>query len=307
MTPQQYNSTLEYLKSKIPFQPYCAIILGTGLGNLANEVKGIEYLHSSNSIENQEPISSRGIESKIEIPYNEIPGFVSSTAPNHSGVLIAGYLSNTPVIVFKGRFHYYEGYTMEQVVYPVRMARMLGAKYLFVTNASGSINISMKPGQLVNIIDHINLMGTNPLIGKNQLAEPVLIEGRMVKEFGTRFPSMHNPYDKRLCSLAMSIAKDNNFYLKRGIYCAVSGPSMETKAECLMMKNLGADIVGMSTVPEVIAAVHCGLKVFGVSVVTNLSNIFHSNPHTTDEILKNAERAYSYLSLLIKEMLEKIK
>jgi len=280
----RYSITLEYLKQKIHFKPLCAIILGTGLGNLADEVK-----------------------EKIEIPYEQIPDFERSTAPSHHGVLIAGYLNDVPVIVFKGRFHFYEGYSMDQVVYPVRIAKLLGAKFLFVTNAAGSLNIEFKPGSLVNIVDHINFMGTNPLVGRNDLKEPLYVDGKIINKLGERFPSLNDTYDKKLISIAETIAKENSFNLYKGVYCAVTGPSLETKAECLMFKGMGADLVGMSTVPEVIAAVHCELKVFAVSAVTNLSNIFHSEPHTQEEIWLNADKASSNLLKLIKEILTKIK
>ena len=280
---EKYNQAINYLKSKISFTPLCAIILGTGLGALANE-----------------------IQNKIEIPYEDIPGFVKSTAPSHHGVLIAGYINDTPVLVFKGRFHYYEGYSMQQIIYPVRVARLLGAKFLFVTNAAGSLNENLKPGQLVRISDHLNMMGTNPLIGKNTLEEPVYIEGKKVNEFGDRFPSLHATYDKDLATLACSIANEKNISLKEGIYCALTGPTLETKAECLMVKAWGADLVGMSTVPEVIAAVHCGLRVFAVSVVTNLSNIFHSLPHSQEEIRENADKAANNLLTLFNCLLQKL-
>jgi purine-nucleoside phosphorylase len=210
------------------------------------------------------------------------------------------------VIVFKGRYHFYEGYSMQQVVYPVRIARLLGVKYLFVTNAAGSLNFEFKPGNLVRISDHINMMGTNPLIGNNTLASPVMIDGSEVYEFGERFPSMHAPYNKDLSDLADQIAKENNISLQNGVYCAVTGPMLETKAECLMLKGLGADLVGMSTVPEVITAIHCGLKVLAVSVVTNLSNIFHSGAHSQEEIRENADKASRNLLLLIKNVLGKL-
>jgi len=301
------NDTVEYLKKRLPFTPRFAIILGTGLGALADEVVD-----------------------KIEIPYEEIPGFVRSTAPSHHGALIAGYLNaecgsrnaevesrnsgfripnsdfQVPVLVFKGRFHFYEGYNMSQVVYPVRIARLLGVEYLFVTNAAGSLNSEFKPGQLVRICDHINMMGTNPLIGSNALKEDVFVDGCLVKELGERFPSMHEPYDATIAGLAEEIARENNISLKKGVYCAVTGPNLETKAECLMIKGFGADLVGMSTVPEVIAAVHCGLKVFAVSVVTNLSNIFHSEPHSQEEIRENADKASKDLLKLIKGVLRAI-
>jgi purine-nucleoside phosphorylase len=279
-----FNQTVEYLKAKIPFVPQCAIILGTGLGGLADEV-----------------------EQKIEIPYEQIPSFVKSTAPSHQGALIAGYISQTPVIVYKGRFHFYEGYTMQQVVYPVRIARLLGAKYLFVTNAAGSLNFDLKPGQLVKITDHINMMGTNPLIGANTLEEPVTIDGVPTSEFGERFPSQHAPYDKEISALADKIAHENGISLKEGVYCGLTGPTLETRAECLMLKSLGVDLVGMSTVPEIITAIHCGLKIFAVSVVTNLSNIFHSQPHSQEEIRRNADRASIDLLYLMKGIVGEIR
>jgi len=192
-------------------------------------------------------------------------------------------------------------------VYPVRVARMFGVQNLFVTNAAGSLNIEMNPGDLVRIKDHINFMGTNPLIGSNKLNETVQIDGVDLDEFGERFPSMHNPYHKDLERLAFIVSKDRGIEYKEGVYCAVSGPSLETRAECMMIKGLGADLVGMSTVPEVIAAVHCGLKVFAMSVVTNLSNIFHANPHSQDEIRANADKAGKDLITLIKHMVSELK
>ncbi|MDD4155488.1 MAG: purine-nucleoside phosphorylase [Candidatus Cloacimonetes bacterium] len=265
-----YLKTIEYLKKQIPFKPICAIILGTGLNALADN-----------------------IEDKIEIPYEKIPGFVKSTAPSHQGKLVAGYINKKPVIVFKGRYHYYEGYVMNQVVFPVRIAKLFGVDYLFVTNAAGSLNEDLKPGQLVVIDNHINMM-PNPLIGENE------------EMFGMRFPSMHEPYSKQLTDLAFKLAEENSISLKKGVYCAVTGPSLETKAECLMIKNWGADLVGMSTVPEVITAVHCGLKVFAVSVVTNLSNIFHTKAHTQEEIRDNADKASRDLFKLFNLIIEKI-
>jgi len=278
-----YNETIEYLKKRLPCIPRFAIILGTGLGTLADEVVD-----------------------KVEIPYEDIPGFVKSTAPGHHGKLICGTIAEDVfVLVFKGRFHFYEGYNMQQVVYPVRIARMLGVEYLFVTNAAGSLNFEMKPGQLVRICDHINMMGTNPLIGSNTLKESINIDGCITNEFGERFPSMHEPYSLNIGNLADKIAQEKNISLKKGVYCAVTGPNLETRAECLMIKGLGADLVGMSTVPEVIAAVHCGLKVLAISVVTNLSNIFHSQAHSQEEIRENADKASKNLLTLIKELVSR--
>jgi len=279
-----YNETVDYLKTKLPFTPEVAIIVGTGLKGLTKDV-----------------------ENPIEIPYATIPGFTVCSAPSHSGVLHTGYLGGKPVIVFNGRFHYYEGYTMQQVVYPVRIAHLLGVKYLLVTNAAGSLNENLQPGNIVMIKDHINFMGTNPLIGPNTLTKPVVIDGKQANEFGERFPSMNAPYDATLQQLTSNFAKTQGIEVKQGVYCGLTGPSLETKAECLMLKCLGADLVGMSTVPEVIAAVHCGLRVLAMSVVTNMSNIFHDSPHTQTEIQENANIASKNLLSIFKGILAELR
>ncbi len=260
-----------YLQSKIPFQPQIGIILGTGLSGLAEIV-----------------------ENPIVIPFEEIPEFVVSTAPGHSGKLIAGDLGGKKVIMMQGRFHFYEGYKMEEVTFPIRVMQKMGVEYLFVTNASGSLNAELTPGTLVLIEDHINFLGTNPLIGKN------------MDEFGERFPSMHEAYNLELRKLALAIAEEQQINLKRGVYLAISGPSLETKAECKMLASWGADLVGMSTVPEVIVAVHSGIKVLGVSVVTNLSNIFHDNPHSQEEIRENADKAKKQLETLFINVIKRV-
>jgi len=247
----QIEKAKNFLKEKIKFKPETAVILGTGLNSLA-EI----------------------IENPVNINYKEIPGFPVSTAPMHEGKLIAGNIQNKNVIFMQGRLHFYEGYSMPEVIFPIRVLKALGVKKLILTNASGSLNKELLPGDLVLIEDHINLMGTNPLIGEN------------FEELGSRFPSMNDPYDKQMRNAALSISKENSFDLKSGVYVAVSGPSMETKAECLMMAKMGADLVGMSTVPEVIVGIHSGMKILAVSAVTNLSNIFHSEPHTQEEINK---------------------
>lgn len=265
------QKTADYLKSRIKNKPVAGVILGTGLNALADQV-----------------------EDPLVIPYEEIPGFVTSTAPSHQGRLISGTINQVPVIVYQGRFHFYEGWNMQQVTYPVRVLKALGVSCLFVTNAAGSLNPDFTPGKLVMLNDHINMMGTNPLIGKNY------------DLFGERFPSMNEPYSHELTGYARQIAHDHNIDIKEGVYCAVTGPSLETKAECRMFASLGADLVGMSTVPEVIVAIHSGLKVLAISVVTNLSNIFHSEPHSQEEIRDNAMKASAHLQLIIKETLKKI-
>ncbi len=264
-----YQTTAQWLKERLPQSPSVGIILGTGLGSLADI-----------------------LENKLTFPYEEIPGFVRSTAPSHAGNLLFGFLSKQPVICLQGRFHYYEGYSMHQVVFPVRVMALLGVKSLIVTNASGSLREELAPGDIVLITDHINFMGTNPLIGSN---DPAL---------GERFPSMNLPYSTTMQAKIELLAEEQRINVKKGIYLAVSGPSLENKAECAMFAQWGADLVGMSTVPEVIAARHAGLEVLGVSVVTNYSNLFHSLAHSQEEIRANADKASSQLKTLVTALLK---
>jgi purine-nucleoside phosphorylase len=263
-----YKATANWLREKFPETPAAGIILGTGLSPLADMLTD-----------------------SIPIDYSLIPGFVRSTSPSHIGRLLFGYLEGKPVLCFQGRFHFYEGYTMEQVVFPIRVMAAMGVKLLIVTNASGSLREDYSPGALVIIEDHINFMGTNPLIGKNE------------DELGERFPSMNLPYSPRIHEKVKTIAAQHNIPLKWGVYIAVTGPSLETKAECAMFVRLGADVVGMSTIPEVITARHCGMEVFGISVVTNYSNLFHSKAHSQEDIRENAGKASDYLKTLISELL----
>jgi purine-nucleoside phosphorylase len=266
-----YRHTAEWLSSKLPVLPSTGIILGTGLGALA-EI----------------------LEEKIILPYNEIPGFVQSTAPSHAGNLLFGYLAGKPVLCLQGRFHYYEGYSMEEVVFPVRVMACLGIKLLIVTNASGSLRQELKPGQIVLLTDHINFMGTNPLIGKND------------EQLGERFPSMNLPYSITMHARIERIAQQNKISVCKGVYAGVTGPSLETRAECAMFAQLGADLVGMSTVPEVIAARHCGLEVLGISVVTNYSNLFHNLEHSQEEIRHNADLAADNLKVMVTQLLSEL-
>jgi len=263
-----YKNTAQWIKDRIPEIPGVAIILGTGLSPLAEM-----------------------LQDRIVIPYTEIPGFVKSTSPSHAGNLLFGYLSGKPVICLQGRFHFYEGYSMEQVVFPVRVFAALGVKTLVVTNASGSLRQDFKPGDIVILTDHINLMGTNPLIGRND------------NDLGERFPSMNLPYSERLHTRIKEIASQHEIKLQWGIYLAVTGPSLETKAECAMFAKLGADLVGMSTVPEVIVARHAGLEVLGISVVTNYSNLFHNLAHSQEEIRAHANLSADNLKLLITSLI----
>lgn len=258
---------VNFIRTKTSAKPEMAVVLGTGLKNTADM-----------------------LEKTIEIKYSDIPHFKQSTAPGHSGKLIFGINNGRSLVFMQGRLHYYEGYSMEELTFPIRVLAELGIKVLFLSNAAGSLNPAMIPGDIVVINDHLNLMGTNPLIGKN------------VDFQGERFPSMHEPYSKALKAQVKEIAVANNFDFKEGVYAAVSGPSLETKAECKMIRNLGADLVRMSTVPEVITAIHCGLNVIAVSVVTNLGNIFHSKPHTQEEIRANADKSSSNLKLIIEKI-----
>ncbi|MDP8233024.1 MAG: purine-nucleoside phosphorylase [Candidatus Zophobacter franzmannii] len=263
-----YKEAVQYLKERCGAQPEFAIVLGSGLSSLADL-----------------------IEDKIVIPYDEIPGFVQSTVKGHKGNLIFGNLSGRRVVCQQGRFHYYEGWTLEEVTFPVRVFAKLGVKYYLATNAAGSLNVKLQPGQIVLLEDHINFIGENPLHGPNK------------EEFGIRFPSLHEAYDIQLREIVKKSAIANDIPIEEGVYVAVAGPSFETKAECRMFATLGADVVGMSTVPGVIVAIHSGLKVIAMSVVTNMSNIFHSNAHTHEDVQKAAELAKENLEKLISQIL----
>lgn len=270
MLDKIYSATA-YLQDKIPFPPEIAIVLGTGLNNL----KGLLHEH-------------------VEISYKDIPGFPASTAPGHKGSLLVGRMFDKQIAVMIGRVHYYEGYSLPEVTLPIRVMQKLGIQNLILTNAAGSLNMAFQPGEIVMLTDHINMIGSNPLIGKNH------------DELGERFPSLHNTYDKEWRESVANCASKNGIPLKSGVYVAVSGPSMETQAECKMLATLGADVVGMSTVPEAIVAIHGGIKVLGLSVVTNMSNIFHSKSHTQKEIHQTAlqaqEKLYNLLLNIIKTM-----
>ncbi|MCD4817602.1 MAG: purine-nucleoside phosphorylase [Candidatus Cloacimonetes bacterium] len=268
---KRITQAVEYIRTKTNDVPETALILGTGLNSIADMIKN-----------------------PILIPYKSIPNFPASTAPSHVGKMIVGDISGKKVIILQGRVHFYEGYSMQEVTFPIRVLNQLGVKNIIITNAAGSLNENLVPGNIALITDHINFMGANPLIGENY------------DDFGERFPSMHEPYNQKIRKLAMDIAFENNFIIKEGIYVAVAGPSLETTAECKMLITFGADLVGMSTVPEVIAAIHGGMNVLGISIVTNLSNVFHSEPHSQEEIRKNAAQAKSNLKTLIQELIKRM-
>jgi len=257
--------------SRTSIKPTIGIILGTGLGALAKK-----------------------IETDSVIPYAGIPGFAESTVFTHAGQLIMGRLRGQPVAVMEGRLHCYEGYKPQEVTFPVRLFKALGAEILVVSNACGGMNPLFRLGDLMIIDDHINLMGLNPLIGPNE------------DEFGPRFPDMSAPYDRDLISLTEQVALEQQLKVQKGVYAAVTGPNLETRAEYRMLRTLGADVVGMSTVPEVIVAVHCGLRVLGVSVITDMCFPDSIKPANIAEIIKIANEAEPKLARLVEEVIAKM-
>jgi len=266
---ENIQHTTAYIKSRIgDFEPEAGIILGTGLGGLVNEI----------SIEKQ-------------LMYANIPDFPISTLEFHSGKLIFGTLAGVKVVAMQGRLHYYEGYTMKQITFPVRVMKMLGIKTLFVSNASGSLNPDFKKGELMAIADHINLQGDNPLLGRNE------------DELGPRFPDMSEPYNRVLIEKALKIANANNIICHKGVYVAVTGPNLETKAEYRYLRTIGGDAVGMSTVPEVIVATHMGLPVFAISVLTDEGFPEVLQPVSVEEILEVAREAEPKMTKILKELI----
>lgn len=264
------KETVSFIRSKTDMVPDAGIILGSGLGDFASE-----------------------IDVQLEIPYPEIPNFPVSTVKGHSGKLIFGKLSGKNIVAMSGRFHYYEGYSPQEVVFPVRVMKYLGIQMLMLSNAAGSVNPNHKVGDLMVIKDHISLAIVNPLIGRNH------------DELGTRFPDMSEPYNKRLIQLLKEIAREENIPLHEGVYFGVTGPTFETRAEYNMIRILGADVVGMSTVQEAIVAAHMNIPTVGVSIVTDLGIRDENNIITHEEVLEAAKAAEPKLSLLFKKLLEK--
>ena len=265
----QYKESANYIKSKIGEElPKIAVILGSGLSRLADD-----------------------IQNPVVIPYKDIPGFAQATATGHKSNLIYGTLGGKKVLAMQGRFHYYEGYTMEQVTYPIRVMAVLGIEVLFVSNAAGGINPNFKVGDLMIIDDHINLL-PNPLIGAN------------IEQMGTRFPDMTWAYDRNLILSAKEVAGMEGMQLQEGIYVGSTGPTFETRAEYKYLERIGADAAGMSTVPEVIVARHCGVRVFGVSVISNEAHTFDEDyKNDGEDVVKAANTAGKNLSLLIEKMI----
>ncbi|WP_010677099.1 purine-nucleoside phosphorylase [Bacillus timonensis] len=260
-----------YILSKTEHRPTIGMILGSGLGTLAED-----------------------IENAVVIPYNEIPHFARSEAIGHANELVIGQLKNKTVVAMKGRFHYYEGFSMDEVTFPVRVMKALGVENLLITNACGAVNTNFKPGDLMLITDHINLTGANPLIGPNN------------DELGTRFPDLSGAYNKELRGIAQAVADEKNITLQQGVYAWWSGPTYETPAEIRMIRTLGADAVGMSTVPEVIVATHAGMKVLGISCLTNMASGILDQPLTHDEVIEVAGKVKTTFIELVKGILERV-
>ncbi len=271
MNIEKIREAAIYLKEKYNDTPSIGLILGSGLGVLADE-----------------------IESPVKIPYNEIPNFPVSTVEGHAGQLVFGQLKGVKVVAMQGRFHFYEGYSLDKVTAPVRVMKELGVETLIVTNAAGGINKTFDAGDLMLISDHINNMGTNPLIGPND------------SEIGARFPDMSESYDRSLRELAKSVASELNIKLQEGVYVGNTGPSYETPAEVRALRIIGGDAVGMSTVPEVIVARHAGLKVLGISCISNMAAGILDQPLSHDEVMETTEKVRANFLNLVKSIVEKI-
>lgn len=265
------NEASSYIREKVDFEPEIGLVLGSGLGTLVNE-----------------------IESPIVIDYKDIPHFPVSTVEGHEGKLVLGSLEGKKVIAMQGRFHYYEGYTLQEVTFPVRVMKALGIKMLLVTNACGSLTKDLYPGALMIIEDHINFIGDNPLIGKNY------------DELGPRFPDMSSAYDKELIRLAESVSRKLNIETKKGVYVAISGPNYATRAELRMLRKIGGDTIGMSTVPEVIVARHTGVKILGISCVTDMAIADEIVSISHEEVIKVANETRPKFIRLVRGILNEV-
>jgi purine-nucleoside phosphorylase len=265
------TEALAYIQSKTALRPEYVIILGTGLGRLAEQIK---------------------VESAIS--YSDIPHFPVSTVESHAGRLLFGELGGKKVVAMQGRFHYYEGYTMQQIVFPLRVLQANGAHTLMVSNACGGMNPNFRRGDIMLINDHINLLGDNPLIGAND------------NEMGPRFPDMSEPYTRELMAIAEQVALDEAIKMHQGVYVAVTGPNLETRAEYRFLRTIGGDVVGMSTVPEVIAAIHMGMKTLGISVITDECFPDALKPVAMKEILEAADMAEPKMTRVMIGTLERL-
>jgi purine-nucleoside phosphorylase len=260
----QIQQARDFIRTKWDRTPKAGIVLGTGLGGLAADIK-----------------------TDVAIPYNDVPHFLSSTAPSHKGQLVCGTFAGKPVVAMEGRYHFYEGYKLQQITFPVRVMKALGCEYLVVSNACGGMNPQWSRGDIMVIEDHINLLGDNPLIGPND------------DRLGERFPDMSEPYSRELIKLAQRVALEEKIPLQKGVYVAVPGPNLETKAEYRFLRGIGADVVGMSTVPEVIVGVHSKMKVVGFSVITDMCLPDHLEPANLADIIATANEAEPKLRRLV--------
>jgi purine-nucleoside phosphorylase len=270
-TLEAVEEAAEAVRARFDARPAVGVVLGTGLGALARE-----------------------IDTAVAVDYGEIPHFPLSTVESHAGRLLCGALAGRTVVAMQGRFHRYEGYSLQQVTFPVRVLRALGATTLIVSNACGGMNPFWRPGDLMLIADHINLLGDNPLVGPND------------ERLGPRFPDMSDPYDAALREVAREVARERRIVLREGVYAAVTGPNLETRAEYRMLRALGADVVGMSTVPEVIVAVQSGFRVLGISIITDQCLPDALEPANVAEIIAVAGRAEPSLTALVRGVLERL-
>lgn len=258
------------VREKVDFEPKVGIILGSGLGDYAKNIKV-----------------------EAELPYGDIEGFPVSTVPGHAGKFIFGYVEDVPVVCMKGRVHFYEGYPISDVVLPVRLMKLMGVEILFLTNAAGGVNTSFHPGDLMLIKDHIACFAPNPLIGPN------------LDELGPRFPDMSAVYNKELQDVIRTVAKENGVYLQEGVYACLTGPSFESPADIRMMRVLGADAVGMSTVPEAIAANHMGMKICGISCISNLAAGMSQTPLSHEEVQETADIVAASFQKIVTESVKR--
>lgn len=271
MTYEQAEETAAFIREKYDRQLQVALVLGSGLGAFADEV-----------------------ENAVRIPYEDIPHFARSTVEGHAGQLVLGEVSGVQVAVQQGRFHYYEGYDISQVIFPMRVFGVLGIKPVILTNAAGSINTNFRPGTLMVIRDHLNLMGVNPLRGKND------------ERYGVRFPDMTEVYDRDFLETAIAEAGAVGLNLRRGVYCGLSGPTYETPAEIHMLRNCGSDAVGMSTVPEAIVARHMGMKVLGISCITNYAAGIVDQNINHEEVMETGAQVANTFKELLRRVVPKI-